>query len=383
MKVIALVFTLASVFCVPLFAQAQSSTIRYTDVASSINPKAADSLSPQEMEMLQWVSKGNAYHDNGMYEDAIKCYKKADTFVPGHSLVNYEMGYTYLALKNLDSALYYSKRSLSGEPIESAFSLVGDIYDYKDILDSALKYYDLGLSHFPKSYNLLYNKGVALYVHKRVDEAYKTAKRSISVTRQHEGSYFLMAQISANKSMWIDLFVNGTYANFIGKTKSRMDYVTKYFSELMSVFSERLARFDENVLKRPMLDIHRNWASSTIYRFVDDQPQYGEKGNKLLDSLKSGKDTYEILVKLAIVAMREAVKLPYEFELKPFYRQIVENGYEDVFMRVAFRGVDQVAFDSWRMMNKKRYQSFYDKLAIPFWDGEKSLKAPVLVDFKR
>lgn len=378
MKNFTVAFILFVVFAIPLLAQTQSSTIRYANVASSMDRSESDSLSTSQVEALQWVAKGNAYHDNGMYLDALKCYRTADSLDSGNALVYYEIAYTYLALKNLDSTVFYAKKSVAIKPIEYAFSLVGDTYDYKDMLDSALKYYDLGLSFFPKSHKLLYNKGVTLFVHKHDDEALEVARRALSVTRRHEGSYFLTAQIAAKKSLWIDLFVDGTYANFIGSTKSRMDYVNKYFRELMLVFKKYSTNF--NNTQRPLLDIHRDWAKSTVYRFVESESKFGKMDYDILDSLNGSENDYEMLVKLGVVAMREAVKLPYDFELKPFYKQIVDAGYENEYMHVVFRSVNQVAFDSWKMMNGKRLENFYDKIAIPFWDGEKKLKAPVLMD---
>ena len=37
-------------------------------------------------------------------------------------------------------------------------------------------------------------------------------------------------------------------------------------------------------------------------------------------------------------------------------------------------------FESWKMMNRKRFEQFYEKVVYPFWEGETSLKAPVLID---
>ena len=379
MKVHILVFALVTIMAEALCAQMPSSTIRYTNM-SAIEKIGADSLTANQREAMQQIAKGNAYHDNGMFHDAIKCYKAADSLFPGNATVNYELGYSFMMLKQLDSAVFYAKRSIEIEPGELSFSLVGDVFDYMGVVDSALKYYDLGLSFYPKSYHLLYNKGVALFTYKRVDEAFIVARQSVKYTRQHEGSYFLMAQISAKKGLWIDFFANGLYANFVGNTNGRMDYVTKYFRELMFVFARRMAIFDEEVLNRPLLDIHRNWASSTVYRFIDSHSTFGKNDYNLLDSLENDDKTYEILVDLGSFAMRESVKLPYDFELKPFYKQIVEGGFEDLYMRIVFRNMNQVAFDSWKMMNEKRFKKFYDTIVFPFWNGEQSLKAPVLIE---
>ena len=125
---------------------AQSSTIRYTNVTSAPKAMGNDTLSANEREAAQLIAKGNAYHDNRMFREAIKCYKQADSLSPKNATVNYELGYSYMMLKQLDSAVLYAKRSIEIEPAELAFSLVGDIYDFEEKIDSALKYYDLGLS---------------------------------------------------------------------------------------------------------------------------------------------------------------------------------------------------------------------------------------------
>ena len=355
---------------------AQSSTIRYTNVTSAPKAMGNDTLSANEREAAQLIAKGNAYHDNRMFREAIKCYKQADSLSPKNATVNYELGYSYMMLKQLDSAALYAKRSIEIEPSELAFSLVGDIYDFEEKLDSALKYYDLGLSFYPKSYHLLYNKGVALFFHKREDEAYEVAKLAVKSTRQHEGSYFLLAQISANRRVWIDFFANGAYANFVGDTKDRAAFVRKYFAKLMLIFKEVLVRYEDF----PMLDIHREWVRSTVYRFAESESKFEKLNFDRLDSLDGSENDFETLVALGTFAMRESVMLPYEFDLKPFYRQIVDGGFEDVFMRVVFRGVNDIAFESWKMMNRKRFEQFYEKVVYPFWEGEASLKAPVLID---
>ena len=144
----------------------------------------------------------------------------------------------------------------------------------------------------------------------------------------------------------------------------------------MLIFKEVLERFEDH----PLLDIHREWARSTVYRFAERESKFEKLNFDRLDSLDGSENDFETLVALGTFAMRESVMLPYEFDLKPFYRQIVDGGFEDVFMRVVFRGVNDIAFESWKMMNRKRFEQFYEKVVYPFWEGEASLKAPVLID---
>lgn len=352
------------------WAEQKSTTVRFPEVSAK-----TDSLSPSAAEAVQLLAKGNAYHDNGMFREAIACYMRADSLNPGMSVVGYEIAYSYMMLGENDSAVVYGKKSIALSPRPDTYSLLGDIYDHLGKLDSALYYYDEGLEKFPDSYLLMYNKSVCLYVAHRSAEAYGVILNSLKYTRRHEGSYFLAGQLAYGLGYGIDFFANGSYANFIGETEARMLHFAKCFSQLVGFY-------DAHGDNRPSLRAHPDWLNAFMYRFSKNEAP-GENlfgsGNGA-NSLGTEPEKYELLVRLGIYAMREAVKGAYDFELKPFFRATVENGYEEEFMRIVFRHVNRVAYDSWKMMNEKRLEAYYEKVVLPFWDGEQRLRRPILVD---
>lgn len=341
---------------------AQNSTIRYANVASG-EGKAQDSLTSKEVESYQWVAKGNALHDNGMYAEAIACYRKADSLTPNSALVFYEMAYSFALMQNVDSSLFYGKKSVAVEPMESAFSLLGDIYDHQDKLDSALKYYDAGLVVNPKSYNLLYNKAVALYVHKQAAKAYDVILRSLECTHRHEGSYFLASQIAFDMGKWRSFFANGLYSNLIGTTEARMKRFAQCFMYLFTLDESETSSF---------LNPDAVWVRTVGFRYLDTTA-------KRKDAVKNG---YDDVVAKGVFAIREIAKMKDEYVLKPFFAKVVKLGYEEELSRIAFRELDSIAFESWKMMNGKRVDSFYKDVVVPFWEDEKKPRKPEFMQRK-
>lgn len=68
------------------------------------------SVLAQSASFADLIRKGNSYHDNGQYEQALEQYKKALKSDSVSGIVHYEITYTLLAMQKYDEASEYCKK---------------------------------------------------------------------------------------------------------------------------------------------------------------------------------------------------------------------------------------------------------------------------------
>ena len=71
------------------------------------------SVLAQSASFADLIRKGNSYHDNGQYEQALEQYKKALKYDSVSGIVHYEIAYTLLAMQKYDEASEYCKKVIN------------------------------------------------------------------------------------------------------------------------------------------------------------------------------------------------------------------------------------------------------------------------------
>ena len=327
-----------------------SSTISYPNLSGETS-NSSDSLQHQKQTKLKFaelVYRGNSLHDEGFYKEAIDAYRQADSLLPGKSTLQYEIAYSFLMLGARDSAKIYGLKAIEESKTYDAYNIVGEIYDYEGKLDSSMLYYDRGIEKYPRTPELYYNKAVALLNHGRSNEAYTTAKQSLKYTYTHEGSYYLVSDLAFKRTEWIDFFANATLSNIVGTTEARINASTKRWTNLLQFFIGEYIRTG-SIQFNP--SPHHVWMQQICIDI---------KGTAKNDSLMKilSENVYELTVYASINALRRAAESNYDFELKPMFREIVKNGFEEAYCRYAFSSMDEIASSVWFNLNQKKIEAF-------------------------
>lgn len=277
-----------------------------------------DSLNKETLVRVgELVRSGNSLHDQHLFDEALKRYFAADSLLPNNEIILYEIANTYCR-KGMDSvAIYYAHKSLAAKENEGAFSLLGDVYDNAGKLDSALKYYDLGISFFPKNHLLHFNKAVALTRVNRVQEAHEEASFAVKFTRRHEGSYYIAAVLDFQLKRFDDFVADGLYGLLIGSSEERQNNLVQRFAALDN-FRVALAKNDSL-------------------------------------NAKQKKSLYNLFVQEGVASIN---KLSDNVSNAAFYKSLRDAGNAEIFCRYAFQKLDPIAFESWKFIHKSKTNEY-------------------------
>ena len=154
----------------------------------------------------QLVSKGIKLHDEGKYDEAIVVYEEALKMEKNSSLVNYEMGYTYFAMKDYKSSIKHLKKVIkaNGDHLMQAYTIIGSAYDDMGKPAKAIKTYEEAIKDYPDHYLLHYNLGLTLYRQGELDEAEKSLINAIKLNAGHKTSNYLLGIIKAEQNRRVE-----------------------------------------------------------------------------------------------------------------------------------------------------------------------------------
>lgn len=116
--------------CLAVLVFAENGTVSFPNFKGT----DVDSSEAWVLKYLELSQKGISLHDDGFYKEAIDAFREALKIVPkedGQSVssLNFEIAFSFQAMQQMDSALFYGKESIKQFPNDLAYSLMGDIYD--------------------------------------------------------------------------------------------------------------------------------------------------------------------------------------------------------------------------------------------------------------
>jgi tetratricopeptide (TPR) repeat protein len=116
--------------------------VRYKIIVILLMVFSYSSLSANSQRFEELISAGIALHDKGKYREAIAIYKSALHEDGSKALVNYEIAYSYIQLKDYSEAEKYLRECIRyDENYYKAFSQLGWIYHEQDRRDLSSKMY--------------------------------------------------------------------------------------------------------------------------------------------------------------------------------------------------------------------------------------------------
>lgn len=151
----------------------------------------------QEVKIKELVAQGTELHDQGKYDEAVAKYKEALEIDKNSTIANYELSYTYMASKNYDDAIKYSKKVIkqNEENQHGAYIVLGSCLDIKGNAKEAIKAFEEGLNKFPESNMLNYNLALTYHNINDYDNAEKAIINAINAKPTHGSSHIILASI--------------------------------------------------------------------------------------------------------------------------------------------------------------------------------------------
>jgi tetratricopeptide (TPR) repeat protein len=160
----------------------------------------------QSSSVTELVKEGIALHDAGNYEKAIEKYNEALAKDPNSTVANYEIAYSYYALKDYDNAKKYCLLAMKEYSTEylSAALIYGSILDDTGNPDEAIKYYKNLLKKYPKEYLLHYNIAISYSKIPRPSMSQKHFEQAIINNLGHGSSHLAFGELMYAKKRRVE-----------------------------------------------------------------------------------------------------------------------------------------------------------------------------------
>lgn len=143
---------------------------------------------------------GIEYHDKGDYKTALKYYNQALEIDNDSPLVNYEMGMTYMYLKEYKKSIKYCDKVLKSNDkyLLETYITKGSCLDYLGKVKESIALFEKGIKEFGGHYLLYYNLALNHYKLGNSAEATEATINAINENSNHSSSHFLLGHLMAD-----------------------------------------------------------------------------------------------------------------------------------------------------------------------------------------
>ncbi len=148
------------------------------------------------------VDAGIELHEEGKYQEAIETYKKALKIDKNSWFANYEIAFSYFALKEFEKAIKHCEISIKSDKNNAYYSYIvlGSSYDMIDKPKKAIRAYEKGIRKFPDVFLLYYNLGLTHYRLGEFKKAEDRIIKGLQLNPNHSSGHLLLAYLNYEKS---------------------------------------------------------------------------------------------------------------------------------------------------------------------------------------
>lgn len=145
------------------------------------------------------VQKGIDYCDNGQYKEALEVYNEALKLDPAYTMINYEIAYTYIYMKEYENAIKYCdivlKESNDNKAKIQTLVLKGSALDYLGKTDESIELMEGALKDLGPDHLLYYNLGIDYYRLEKTKKAEDAFVNAIKIKNSHPSSHWLLGNL--------------------------------------------------------------------------------------------------------------------------------------------------------------------------------------------
>ncbi|WP_298903587.1 tetratricopeptide repeat protein [uncultured Psychroserpens sp.] len=189
----------------------------------------------QSPEVVDFIEKGIAFHDNGDYASAIAEYKKALEIEPKSSLIHYELSLSYFYKKEFKDAIKHADVVIKNDDkyVKEAYITKGSCLDNLGKTKESIKLFKKGIRKFPDVL-LYYNLALNYYKLKEFEDAEKYVTLGIAQKADHASSHLLLGYLNFDKDYKVQSLLNLHYFLLLEPTSSRSPRAVKLIKTMMS-----------------------------------------------------------------------------------------------------------------------------------------------------
>jgi len=149
-------------------------------------------------DIEQMIRDGIAFHDQGEFEKSVELFEQVLELYPENVFAAYELAFTYTASGQFERCLEVAEDGLrnsaqfENDPrLIAALQLMrASCHSELGELDEAIAVFDAALADYPDSYELHFNKAIALGRHGESEAAVQHLFRAIELNPRHPSPYY-------------------------------------------------------------------------------------------------------------------------------------------------------------------------------------------------
>lgn len=313
-------------------------------------------------QLEHFLKEGVAYHDQGLYDQAIASYQKMLELDPNSSLGHYEISLSYMYNKQYDLAIKHSEKVIEagGRLLvpaivvkASSWSDQGKVQEAIDLLEDTIDKYELDVM-------VLYNLAICHFKLNDLENAERALVAGIYTDPFHPSSHYMLAVLKESKNLRAESMLSAYFFLLLEPNTARSEkmvaFLDRAFMKGVNSSEEKGEKtvinltLNEKELDTPygMVEMGLTMAAAVSLSEQDKKKKdiFCERTTSFLELLPAAKQTEG----------KEVLNLDTHFYL-PFYSALSSANYKELFCKYT----NQRASDSnqkWLTKNEKKVTAF-------------------------
>ena len=324
------------------------------------------------------VKEGVDLHDRGYYEEALLKYDSALIVEKNNYLATYEKTYTLMHLKRyndvIDLCRLLLKEHKNKKTLGEVYVVYGNALDMTGKHKEAITVYDDGISVFPETHMLHFNKAVTLVGLKEYDKAIHSLKQVVTIYPFHPSSHYQLANLHFYDNKVFALMADLTFLA-IEAESDRSKYSLKRVKEMLTADAKKTGEnsytvnLDINQLLGNKKRKEDNFASTEMILTLAPALNVEEKHKNETMPERLHRNLQSV-----VATFKERVKnengFGWEFYV-PFFIAMDNDKQLETLSHIILATEDDAANNKWLGVNKAKVDSFYKWMESYKWPRPK------------
>lgn len=326
---------------------------------------ASNQIFAQEQMIEQLVDSAVVLMDKQLYSESMTVLHEAIKKDPRHYRANYELAFLFSMMKEYDRSLSLLKKiENSPKANEQYYQMLGTIYDYKEMPETAISTYQKGLTKFPDSGRLHVELGMMYHKSNNVEKALETYEKGILADPTFPSNYFYAGLVLMGSSepvwglMYGEIFMN--LEPYTNRSRTMSEYMVSTIKEnVMQNDTAFVASFT-----KPSIELNPQTMKLEVSFPLVYQMCFNAAGRMAIEEGLDELGLYSLGYIHAEQIKHGTTYYAYYRKDSPsnplfeYLLKVIEAGYIEEYCSLLYKGGFPNEYLEWMIMNKDKYLEF-------------------------
>lgn len=296
------------------------------------------SLTLQAQNQLEnFLKEGIAYHDQGLYDQAIASYQKMLELDPHSSLGHYEISLSYMYKGDYDLAIQHSDQVIEagGRLLVPAIVVKASSMSNLNQVDDAIALLEDAVEQWNADVMVYYNLAICYWKQSNFEKAEAALIAGIYENPMHASSHYMLATLQADRGNRTEAMLAGYFFLLLEPNTARtvkMEQLVRNFYTAGVTLAEESSKKKKNInIALPASRMESNFSTVELGLSLMAANTYAEKKGKNTDVFCRNTTTFFGLVS-EVPKPKEEVAGDFTMNFYvPFFSELYETKQTDVF----------------------------------------------------